>query len=246
MKKNVKKIAAIVQARITSTRLPGKVLMDIEGKPMLWHTINRLKMAKKIDEIILAIPNTKKNDILVEFAEEDNLKYFRGSEEDVLSRYYLAAKKFNCDIIIRITSDCPLIDPKVVDLIIEKHLKSGSDYTSNVMKRTFPRGLDVEVFNFNVLEKVSQKAQSNPEKEHVTLYVRNHPKEFFLVNIENNQDISEMRWTVDEIADLEFIREIYKRLYKKNKIFLMKDIVDLLRKYPALMEINKNIRQKKV
>jgi len=244
------KTAAIIQARMTSARLPGKVLMDIEGKPMLWHVVNRLKFSKKLNDIILAVPDTKENDILEKFAEDDKIKYFRGSEDDVLSRYYQTAKKFKSDLIVRITSDCPLIDPKIVDLIIEKHLNSTADYTSNksnnIWKRTFPRGLDTEVFNFRVLEKTYREAKEIYQREHVSPYIYEHPELFYLNNVENNKDLSYMRWCVDETKDLELVREIYNRLYKNNKIFLLKDIVNLLEKFPQLLEINKNVKQKKI
>ena len=179
----------IVQARMGSSRLRGKVMLSIGGKPMLWHVIDRLKKTEKINEIILAIPDTEENDILEKFAKANKLKYFRGSEKDVLSRYYLAAQKFKIDTILRITSDCPLVDPKLVDLLVEKHLNSGADYTSNVQKRTFPKGLDIEVFNFAALERAYKEGKSDPEREHVTLYIREHPGMFRCVNVENNENI---------------------------------------------------------
>jgi len=239
-----KKIVAIIQARITSTRLPGKVLMEIEGKSMLWHVLNRLKFSKKLDDIILAIPNTKENDILEKFAKDNKVRYFKGSEEDVLSRYYETAQKFNCDPIARVTSDCPLIDPEVVDLVVEKYLDLGADYTSNTIKKTFPRGLETEVFSFRILERAYTEAKNDLEREHVTLYFVKYPEIFRLVNVVNEKDLSYMRWTVDEAKDLEFVREVYRRLYKEGKIFSMKDIVSLLKKYPELMEINKGVKQK--
>jgi len=241
-----RKIAAIIQARITSTRLPGKVLMDIEGKPMLWHVINRLKLSKKINEIILAIPNTKENDILEKFAKDNKVKYFKGSEEDVLSRYYEAAKEFKSDIVVRITSDCPLIDPQVVDLVIEKHLNSGADYTSNVLQRTFPRGLDVEVFNFKVLEKTQKEARKNYQREHVTPYICENPKIFKLQNIKAKGKLRrpELRLTVDTKEDLKLIREIYRHLYKLRKIFYTEEIIDLFNNHQELIKINEKVRQK--
>ena len=240
------KIAAIIQARITSTRLPGKVLIDIEDKPIVWHVINRLKFSKKLTDIILAIPDTKENDILEKFSKDNQINYFRGSEEDVLSRYYEAAKKFKVDVIIRITADCPLIDPEIIDKVIEKHLNSGADYTSNLIKRTFPKGLDIEVFNFSALEKSFQETKERADREHVTLYIREQPREFKRVNIENDEDISFMRWTVDEKEDLEFVRAVYKKLYQGGKIFLTKEIIELLEKEPQLLEINKNIKRKPI
>ncbi len=257
MEKNIKnfnpKIGAIVQARMGSTRLPKKVLMDIVGKPMLWHVVNRLSFANKLDEIILAIPDTEENNELEEFAKENKVKYFRGSEEDVLSRYYETAKKFNVDIIVRITSDCPLIDPIIVDKVIEKHLSSKADFTANFLegkkgisiKRSFPRGLEVEVFNFLTLEKSHQRAKKAYQKEHVDPYIFEHPEIFRLVNIENKENLSHLRWAVDEMKDLEFVREVYKR-FKEDKIFLMKNIVNLLKKCPKLIGINENVKLKEI
>lgn len=241
------KIAVIIQARTTSTRLPNKVLMELTpGKSMLWHLIERLKLAKKIDEIILAIPDTKENDVLEKFAKENNLKYFRGSEKDVLLRYYETAKAFKVDIIARITSDCPLIDPETVDKVVAEHLRSKADYTANVLKRTFPKGLDVEVLSFEALEKSFKETKERSDREHVTLYIREHPEKFKRVNLENEKNLSHLRWTVDEKEDLEFVREVYKRLYKGGKIFLTKEIVELLKKEPKLIEINKEIKRKKI
>jgi len=243
---NNKKIAVIIQARTTSTRLPKKVLKDINGKPMLWHIINRLKFSKKLDDIILAIPDTKENNVLEKFAKDNKIKYFRGSEEDVLSRYYETAKKFKCNIIIRITSDCPLIDSGVVDLVIEKHLNSDADYTSNVQIRTYPKGMDVEVLNFQTLKKAHDETNDPANREHVTLYIRKHPNIFKQTNVINNQNLSSMRWTVDEKKDLELIRRIYNKLYRKGKIFSMPEILKLLEKEPGLLEINKKIKRKTI
>ena len=246
-KKKIKlKIAAILQTRVGSTRLPEKVLMDIAGKPMVWHVIHRLKFSNNLNDIILAIPDTKENDVLKKFAKDHKIKYFRGAEEDVLSRYYETAKKFNCNIIVRITSDCPLIDPKIVDLIIEKHLNSDADYTSNTLKRTFPRGLDVEVFNFRVLEKTHKEAKEDYQREHVTPYIFNHPEIFKLQNItaEGKLKRQEIRLTVDTKEDLKLIREIYKHFYKIKKIFYTEEIIDLFDRYPQLIEINAKIQQK--
>jgi spore coat polysaccharide biosynthesis protein SpsF len=240
---NAKKVTAIIQARITSTRLPGKVLMDIEKMPLLWHLINRLKFSKKIDEIILAIPDTEKNDKLEQFAQKYNLRYFRGSEGDVLSRYYGAAKKFKCGIILRITGDNPLYDPSLIDFAIEKHSFSGGDYTSTSIKKKFPEGVRVEVLNFKVLEMAYEKAREKSQREHVTPYIYQNFSNFKIVSIENNDDLSNLRWTVDEDDDLKFVREIYKHLYKKNKIFSGKNILDLLRKKPELSDINQKIKQ---
>ena len=250
MKKiNSKKIVVIIQARTTSTRLPNKVLMKIKGKQMLWHVINRLKFSKKINEIILAIPNRKDDDILEKFAKNNNIKYFRGSRDNVLSRYYGAAKKFQSDIIVRITSDCPLIDPRVVDSVVMKHLKTRADYTSNVLKRTFPRGLDVEVFNFNILKQAYKNAKKRYEKEHVTPYMREHSKVFKLQNLETKNILRrpDLRLTVDTKEDMKLIKKIYNYLYKDYKqIFYTDEVVELFNREPELAKINFNIEQKKL
>jgi len=240
------KILAIVQARMGSTRLPDKVLADIESKPMVWHVIERLKCSEKLDDIVLAIPIGEKDNILEKFARKNNIKYFRGSEKNVLSRYYETAKKFEADIVLRITADCPLIDSKIVDLIIKKHLYANADYTSNVLKRTYPKGLDVEVISFEALEKSFQEAQTQADKEHVTLYVRNHPERFKRINVENNKNLSDFRWCVDEEKDLKFVREIYKKLYQKENIFFMQEIVNFLKKEPELVKTNKEIKRKSI
>ena len=246
---NSKKIAVIVQARITSTRLPGKVLMKIKKKQMLWHVINRLKLSKKINEIILAISNRKDDDILEEFAKKNNIKYFRGSRDNVLLRYYGAAKKFQPDIIVRITSDCPLIDPGIIDLVIKRHIKTKADYTSNVFKRTFPRGLDVEVFNFEVLEKICKKTSKKYEKEHVTPYIYEHPKVFKLQNLEAKSIFRrpDLRLTVDTKEDMKLIKKIYNYLYKDHmQIFYIDEVIELFNKKPELSKINFSIEQKKL
>lgn len=240
------RILAIVQARTKSTRLPGKVVLEIAGKPMLWHVINRLRFSKKINEIVLAIPDTKENDILESFAQNYNLNYFRGSENDVLSRYYEVAKKFKCEVIVRVTSDDPLIDPKILDTIIEKHLSLRADYTSNNLKRTFPLGLDAEVFNFDALERAYKEAKANYEKEHVTPYIYEHPGIFKLRNVPAKKKLRrpELRLTVDTKEDLQLVREIYKHLYRPEKIFYTEEVIDLFNKHPELTKINENIQQK--
>lgn len=252
-KKQNFKIAAIIQARMGSERLPGKVLVQISGKPMIWHVVNRLRFSKKIDDIILAIPNSKENDKLEKFAKENKIKYFRGSEEDVLSRYYQAAKRFKCDLIIRITGDCPLIDPKIIDMVISKHLNSNVDYSTNTfigannLKITFPRGFDAEIFYFKNLEKAYKETKEDYGREHVTPYIKEHPGIFNLQNIEAEGKFRrpELRLAVDTKEDLELIRTIYKYLYKPPKIFYAKEIISLFNKHPELIKINIAVKQKR-
>jgi len=242
------KVTAIIQARMSSTRLPGKVLKNICGKPMLWHMLNRLKFSKKIDDIILAIPNLAQNNKLKDIAKEFKLHCFRGSEEDVLDRYYKAAVKFGGDVIVRLTSDCPLIDPRLTDRIIEEHLLADVDYTSGGNKGSFPRGLDTEVFSFDALKRAYEEAKQDYEREHVTPYIYQHPELFKLQFIEASGKLRQpdLRLTVDTEEDLKLIREIFTRLYRDDQIFYAEDIIDLLDRHPGLVAINAHIRQKKL
>lgn len=235
------KVVAIIQARAGSTRLPRKVQKEIVGKPMLWHVIARVKRAKLVDEMILATTLKKEDKTLLKLAEESGVKSYAGSENDVLDRYFQAATKFGADVIVRITADCPLIDPGVVDKVIKHFFDGGFDYVSNTVKLSYPDGLDVEVFSYSALKRAWEGARRSSEREHVTSYMRNHPEMFKIGNVECEKDLSGMRWTVDTELDLKFVKEIYKGLYKEGKIFLMKDVLNLLKKHPKLAEINKGI-----
>jgi len=240
------KVVVIVQARIGSTRLPNKVIKKIKNKMILDYVIERLNFCKKVNDIIIATTTNNKDDILEKYALENKIKYYRGSEEDVLSRYFYTAKKFKADIIVRITSDCPLIDPDIVDYIIKKHIEKKADYTSNVIKRTFPRGLDTEVFNFETLEVTYNNAIQKYQREHVTTYMIEHPEKFTLQNIEARGKLKrpDIRITLDTIEDFKLINKIF--LHFKNLNFKTKDIVNFFNENPKLIDINKNIIQKEV
>jgi spore coat polysaccharide biosynthesis protein SpsF len=242
------KVVAIVQARVGSTRLPSKVLKDILGKPMLWHMLNRLGASNRIDNAVLAIPNSGQNDKLEQFANKFGFHSYRGSEDDVLSRYYEAAVKFSADVVVRLSSDCPLIDPRVTDKVIETHLNSDADYTSNTIRRTSPRGLDTEVFNFQVLKVACREASQTYEREHVTPYIYQHPDLFKLQSVEATGKLRrpDLRLTVDTEEDLKLIREIYQRLYRENQIFYTEDVIDLLDKQPELLAINAHVKQREL
>lgn len=246
MPKAKPKIVAIVQARMGSTRLPGKVLMKIEGKPMVQRVVERLKKAKRLNEIVLAIPDTKENDALEEFAKTNNIIYVRGSESDVLGRYYKAAKQEEADVVVRITADCPLVDPEIVDLIIDEHLAFPPvDYTSNVIERAFSRGLDVEVFNFLSLEQAQKQAKKPRQREHVTLYFLENPGLFSLRNELGGLEWKrpEFRLTVDTEEDLEFVRAIYKH-FSPETDFSTIDVINFLDQNPKLSITNTKIEQK--
>lgn len=232
------KIAVIIQARMGSTRLPKKVLSDIEGKSMLWHLVHRLKNSKFSPEIIIATTISEDDREILTLAEDFGIKSNAGSIDDVLDRFYQTALKQNPDIIVRITADCPLMDPEVFDKVLQFFLDGDFDYATNTLPPTYPDGLDVEVFSFKTLEKAWNEARLQSEREHVTPYIRKNPDLFKLGNITNEEDLSSMRWTVDEKEDLEFVKEIYKNLYPKKEVFLMDDILNLLKEKPELMKIN--------
>ncbi|MEW6070046.1 MAG: aminotransferase class III-fold pyridoxal phosphate-dependent enzyme, partial [Candidatus Thermoplasmatota archaeon] len=235
-------IVAHVQARIGSTRLPGKVLRDIVGKPMLWHIVNRLKRSKLIDKIVIVTSTNEEDKAILEFGEKEGIETFAGSEEDLVDRHYQAAKKYKADVIVRITGDCPLVDPKVVDKIIKYFLDGKFDYASNIEKCTYPDGLDVQVLSYSALETIWKKCKKPLERELFSAYIKLHPEKFKIGNVEQEQDLSHMRWTVDYEEDLRFVREVYKRLYKKGEIFYMEDVLQLLKKEPELMDINKGLK----
>ncbi len=249
-KKQNFKVAAIVQARMGSTRLQGKILKEISHKPMLWHIVDRLSHSKIIDEIIVATTNLPEDDLVQEFCERNNILFYRGSSEDVLSRYYEAANKFKTDIVIRITSDCPVIDPLIVDNMLEyfftENQLSALDYLSNVLPRTFPRGLDTEIISFNSLARSYNEATLQLEREHVTPYIYNHPEKFSIKYFVNEKNYSFHRWTVDTEKDFRLIEEIYKELYGKKELFLFEDILKLFDARPELIGINQDVEQKKL
>ncbi len=235
-------IAAIIQARMGSTRLQGKVLIDIGGKPLLEHVVERVRKSRLIDDIIIATTDNEQDKAIIKFARRRGIPYYAGSENDVLDRFYQAAQKFCVEVIVRITPDDPFKDPEVIDKIIRHYLTSKDklDYVSNTIKPTYPEGLDVEVFSFAALEKAWNEARKDSEREHVTPYIWNHPELFRLANIENSEDLSHLRWTLDYEEDLRLAREVYARLYR-GQVFLMKDILALLSAEPELARINQGI-----
>ncbi|WP_142414612.1 cytidylyltransferase domain-containing protein [Hathewaya massiliensis] len=243
------KVVCIMQARMGSTRLPGKVLKKICGKTVLEHDINRLKKINNIDEIVIATTTLEKDNAIVEESERLNAKYFRGSEEDVLSRYYYAAKKYNADAIVRVTSDCPLIDWAVSEKIIQCYLDNIDkyDYVSNTIERTYPRGLDTEVFSFKALEKAFKESNLERDREHVTPYIWDNSNIFRLYYYKNDIDYSELRWTLDTEEDFELINKIYKLLYpNKGLEFKLEDMLNLYDIVPELYSINKEVSQKQI
>jgi len=232
-------ICCIIQARMGSSRLPGKVMMNVDGKNTLLHyIIQQLKFSKLANNIIIATTTSEKDDCIVDFATKMNLKYFRGEVDNVLDRYYQCAKNFSISTIVRISADDPLIDPTIVDRVIEKFYSNSYDYVSNTNPRTFPQGNEIEVFSFETLEFVWKNAKKISEKEHVTPYIYNNKEKFRMANVENSKNLSSLRWTVDTQNDLDFVRLIISKIQKTPT--LMADIQDILSKEPHLLDINKD------
>lgn len=241
-------VVAIIQARMRSTRLPGKILADICGRPMLWHVIDRLKYSRLIGKILVATTRTREDDIVEDLCKKCGIDFYRGSEPDVLDRYYEAARINNADMIVRIAADCPLIDPVISDKVIAAYSENMDNFSgaSNVINRTYPRGLDTEVFPFAVIKRTWEEAEKPYYREHVTPYIYEHKKLFKVLSVENDRNFGNLRWTVDEASDLKFVKEIYGMLYKENKIFTIKDILKALEDSPSLKNINMHVKQKAV
>jgi spore coat polysaccharide biosynthesis protein SpsF len=233
--------AAIIQARMGSHRLPGKVLMPLAGKPVLWHVINRLKYSQKINVIVVATTGEKIDDAVVKLCEDNGVPYFRGSEDDVLDRYYQAAKMFNADPIVRITADCPAIDPYVVDEVVEGFLNGNYDIYG--LSGEFPDGLDCTVFSFRALEDAWRNAELPSEREHVCPYMEGHPEKFKIGGYEKFKGMGHYRWTLDTEDDYKFLSEVFSRLYKENELFLTEDIVRLMEREPDLMQLNSHVQR---
>lgn len=232
------KIAAIIQARTGSTRLPKKVFMKLNGVSLLQSLINQLSYSKKLENKIIATTDKIEDDIIEEFARSQGIYVFRGNEIDVLDRYYQCAKYFAVRHIIRISGDAPLIDPEIIDDVINFYEKNNFDYVNNFYKRTFPIGTEVEVFNFETLEKTWKKAKKPSEREHVTSYIYNNQEKFSVGYIEYKENLSNLHYTVDRKEDLDFVRAIYKRIQKKP--ILLRDILAVIEEDPSILELNKN------
>lgn len=243
------KIGAVIQARTSSKRFPGKILKYLPydtNITVLEQVIHRLKKSKKLNEIIIATTTDENDRKIVEIAKKENVSFYEGSKNNVLERYYLAAKKNDLDVVVRITSDCPCMDPDIVDLVLETHLNKNSDYTSNTLMRTFPVGLDVEVMSFQTLEKCYNNAKTDLEKEHVTFYVHNNLNKFKIENVvANGPNESRIRITLDTEEDYILLCAIFDYLYKNDEIFKLKEILKLFKDKPWLILINEKIIAKK-
>lgn len=246
------KIGAVVQARLSSTRLPRKILRQLpynSGITVLEQVLRRLKRARQLDEIIVATTTEAQDSNIIPIADKQGAKWFRGSKEDVLARYYLASKENSLDIIVRITSDCPCIDPEIVDSVVEKHLSTEADFTSNILNRTFPYGLDTEVLNFDSLEKAHLQAKQAFEREHVCPYIyKSNPQMFKISPVEAPERLHapDIRITLDTEQDYALLCAVFDYLYPENEFFNTEDIIKLFRGKPWLKTINKNVVHKKI
>jgi spore coat polysaccharide biosynthesis protein SpsF len=242
------KTAAIIEARMASTRLPGKVLLPVLGRPLLDHLIERLMRAGTLDQIIVATTTNATDDPVEALARDLGCGCFRGSEEDVLDRVLSAAHRFGVDLIAEITGDCPLMDPAIVDTLVETFRLNRYDYVSNVIGRTYPRGMDAQVFPTAVLDEVARLTDDPVDHEHVSLYIYNHPERFSLHNVQSGlpERFHDLRLTVDTPEDFQLIRTIFEELYPGKPDFSLRDILDLFDRRPELAEINRHVQQKKV
>ncbi len=240
------KLVATIEARMDSSRLPGKILKELLGKPMLERLVERVKRSRFIQEIIVATTTVPHDNETVKVSQKIGVKHFRGSSDDVLDRVLKAAKAYQADLIVELTGDCPLLDPVIIDSVIQHYLENKYDYVSNVLERTFPRGMDTQIFSVKVLEEVSQMTQEPADRENVSLYIYEHPEKYRLGNVSAPSELKrpELRLTVDTEPDLKLIRGIYSQLYPKKPNFLLHDIIQLLDSDSRLKEINAHVQQK--
>lgn len=242
-------VVAIIQARMGSTRLPGKVLLDIDGISMLERVVDRVRRAQTINEVVVATTLDKEDDQVAHLCERNDFQFVRGPNEDVLKRYVQAAKQFGADVVVRITADCPLMDPDVIDKTVANFLEHisevdfGSNRGAGEIRRTYPIGMDVEVFSLEALERAGAEAHEAYQREHVTPYLYEQPGRFRTGTIDSGGDFGQLRWTVDTTEDLEFVRQIYQRLGGSGT-FGMVDILEILKREPELNEINTDVQQK--
>jgi spore coat polysaccharide biosynthesis protein SpsF (cytidylyltransferase family) len=234
-------IVAIIQARMGSARLPGKVMMPILGTPMLFLQIERVQRAHSIDCLVVATSSKEGDDVLAEECDRRRIAVYRGSSSDVLARYVNAAVDLKPEAIVRLTGDCPLTDWAVIDTVVQTYKAGDFQYVSNTVPPSYPDGLDVEVINYRALQIAGVEARLPSEREHVTTFVRGHPERFPSANVRAATDLSALRWTVDEPADFELVRTIYEALYPRRPAFETADILDYLERHPELSQLNAHI-----
>lgn len=236
-------ILGILQARCSSTRLPGKVLLPILGKPMLARQLERLRLVRQIDKLVVATSLDPSDDMLAELCAQEGVSCFRGELDDVLSRFYHAAHPFQPKNVVRLTGDCPLADPELIDRMITFFLAGDYDYCSNCLEPSFPDGLDAEIFSFSCLENAWREAVLPSQREHVTPFINQQPLRFKLACMKSDTDLSHLRWTVDEPADFQLVTQVYEALYPQQPNFGMKEILSLLEERPQLLSLNGSFKR---
>ena len=234
-------VIGIIQARTGSTRLKNKIFEMIDNKLLIERVIDRVKQASLINKVVVATTMDSSDDVFTDWCEYNSVYVFRGSDDNVLDRFYKCAEFYKADVIVRITADDPFKDPIIINHAIDLLIKNNFDYVSNTINPTFPEGVDVEVFRFDSLKTAFYEAKLGSEKEHVTPYIWKNPEKFALHNFENNENISHLRWTIDYAEDLEFANAIYKKLRTKNNIFFMEDVLTVLKEFPEFLNIQKKV-----
>ncbi|MFO1257738.1 MAG: glycosyltransferase family protein [Gammaproteobacteria bacterium] len=245
------KVVALIQARMGSERLPGKVLKPLHGYSVLNWVVSRVQRCKKIDQVVVATTSNQRDDKLVRACDELSVDSYRGSETNVLSRFYDAALQYKADVIVRVCCDCPLIDSNLIDLMIEKFICLNKikklEYLSNTLVRTFPRGLDAEIFSISALKKANDLAKESFEQEHVTPYIYLNPQIFSIEGYKNNVNYGNLRWTLDTEDDFTFLNALIGMVSTGNKLYLTtNELLAILERNPALIELNAHVRQKEI
>jgi spore coat polysaccharide biosynthesis protein SpsF len=233
------KVVAIIQARMSSTRLPGKVLMPLTGKPVLAHVVQRSQACRQVDEVVVATSTDLSDDAIEQWCADNQVNCYRGSLNDVLDRYYQSAKLYRAEVIVRITADCPAIDPHTVDEVINGFIDGGFEFYG--LSGEFPDGLDCTVFSFGAIEKAWQEAKLPSEREHVGPYIEKNPQLFKSGGLKKYTGLSHMRWTLDEPRDYEFLSQVFDQLAHQEKLFTAEEVLALLEEQPELQTINQTI-----
>lgn len=234
------KTVAIIQGRMNSRRLPGKILSDVAGSPLISHVIRRAEASGVFHDVVLATTADRSDDPVEEFCVSRGIHFFRGDTDDVLRRYAETARSCGAELIARLTGDCPLLDPDVIRRVVESFDPARHDYVSNALRRTYPDGLDTEVFTMSALAAAEKRAVLPSEREHVTPYLHKHPELFRIGHVTQERDLSDLRWTVDEARDLDFVREVFREL--EDGVFGQDDILALLKRRPNLQKLNEGIQ----
>jgi spore coat polysaccharide biosynthesis protein SpsF len=239
-------IILVIQARMGSSRLPGKVMADVIGKPLIWHMYQRLKHISLISNIVISTTKNNEDKKLIEFAKSEGIQSFAGDENDIIDRLYQTGKKFKSTILVKINADCPLIDPKLIEKGIKIYLKSPEkpDLVTNSLNDTFPEGMQYGIFNFDTIEELWKTIKDPFWREYFFRYIIEHEEKFKIIGIQNEDDLSELRWTVDYKEDLEFVNKIFNELYEKNPYFSMEEILEIIKKNPKISKINQKYSSK--